>query len=315
DRPGVSDITRNNIKKIIRQTNYTPNLNSRKLILNKSFNIFVVVDNTFAAFDNMFYNSAIMGIIERCKAVNYNVVLSDITIDYQNSGLKRAIDENNVDGVIFLQNTRPEISDSLRSSGLPFVLLDSHGYSQSDHSVYCDYSDAAYRAVEYLIKCGHERIAFIGDSNIQEFYLASFDGYMKSLSDHGLSSNVEWVTSATQNNDSASEAVRRLMRSDIRPDAVFCAADLIAIYAMKALHHMGIRVPDDISVCAVDNIISAQFCTPALTTVDIAKKHMGIAAVDILMELMSEPDSGKIKNRMIAAGNVIERESVLNKNK
>ena len=67
NKPGVSESTRELVQKIIRETNYTPNLNSQKLILNKSFNIYVVVESRFAAFDNMFYNSAILGVLEVYK--------------------------------------------------------------------------------------------------------------------------------------------------------------------------------------------------------------------------------------------------------
>ena len=170
--------------------------------------------------------------------------------------------------------------------------------------------------MNHLLSKGHRRIAFIGVENIREYYLSSFNGYMKALGNAGIRADAELVTSALQEPESASEAALRLMKLNEMPDAIFCAADLIAIYAMKALGDAGYRVPADISVCASDNIIPAQFCTPALTTVDIPKKHMGTAAVDILMEMIENADneSGEYKNisRMIPPGDIIERESVLN---
>jgi len=220
-----------------------------------------------------------------------------------------------VDGVIFLQDVKPDILEILKAAGLPFALLDSHRNTADIPRVCCDYTQASFRAVKYLISNGHRKIAFIGMSNINEYYLSSFNGYMKALEEAGLPSNPEWVTSALQEPDSAAEAALRLTEASELPDAIFCTADLIAIYAMKALVGAGFAIPEKISVCAVDNIMPAQFCTPALTTVDIDKKSMGRAAVDLIMELIEGGDTGETVHfeRIIASGEIIVRESVLNK--
>lgn len=314
NKPGVSDATRTHIKKIIRLNNYTPNLNSRKLILNKSFNIFIVADQSagHGAFDDMFYNSAIMGALDRCGKVGYNLILCEMMVAYESSSLKQAIDQHNVDGVIFLQNIRAEIAEELNRISMPFVVLDSHIPNAEYPCVYCDYADAARKATIHLIESGHRQIAFIGYQNVRDFYMSTFDGYMKALDEYKIQCVPSLVTSADTCFESVDEAVGRLLQSQVKADALFCAADLIAIFAMQSLNLRGIRIPLDISVCAVDNILPSRLSIPPLTTVDIAKDRMGMEAVDLLMELI-ENKEGIRQHRHIPTGNVLIRHSVINR--
>ncbi len=311
DRPGVSDATRSHIKRIIRSNHYTPNLNSRKLILNKSFNIFIVADHNAGegAFDDMFYNSAIMGALGRCGEAGYNLVLCDILHEYASSALKQAVDQHNVDGVIFLQNIRSEVAHELTRADIPFVVLDSHKQKSDYPCIYCDYADASAKAVSYLIETGHKRIAFIGNSSVHEFYMSSFNGYMGALEEHKIPCYPSLATSAEANFDSVNLAVGRLLQSEIKADAIFCAADLLAIYAIHCLSLQGISIPKDISICAVDNILPSQLSIPPLTTVDIAKDRMGIEAVDILMTMI-EGKNDMPRQRCIPTGEILIRNTV-----
>ncbi|MBO5273332.1 MAG: LacI family DNA-binding transcriptional regulator [Clostridia bacterium] len=314
DRPGVSDATRSHIKKIIRSNNYTPNLNSRKLILNKSFNIFIVADHRAGegAFDDMFYNSAIMGALSRCGEVGYNLVLCDILQEYASSTLKQAVDQHNVDGVIFLQNIRAEVAEELTRAAMPFVVLDSHKQKSGYPCICCDYADASAKAVSYLIKTGHKQIAFIGNSSVHEFYISTFNGYMGALEKHGIPCCPSLATSAEVNFESINQAIGRLLKSEIKPDAIFCAADLMAIFAMQSLAMRGISIPEQISVCAVDNILPSQLSVPPLTTVDIAKNRMGTEAVDMLMDMIEGKNDINFR-RCIPTGEVLVRNTVINR--
>lgn len=310
-KPGVSEDTRNLVQQIIRETGYTPNLNSQKLILRKSFNIFIVVESCFAAFDNMFYNSAIMGVLESCRAFNYNVVLSDIPVEYASSSLKRAVDQKNIDGAIFLQDIRPDTAKALQEASLPFVVLDAHTLADDVPCVYCDYALAAEQCVSFLIHAGHCNIGFLGMGEIPAFHMACMQGYLTALGKAGLHCNPNWVIPTIPEKADVDTAVERLRACPERPDALFCNMDLIAIYAMQSLMQHGFTLPEDMSVCSIDNIVSAQYCYPALTTVDIDKKEMGKAAVNLLMALLErKPDEEIPVHICTSIGKTIVRDSV-----
>lgn len=308
DRPGVSDETRARIREIIKETDYTPNKNSQKLILLKSFNIFVAYNSAFVSFDNMFYNSAISGMIGKCSSRNYNVVLSDIGADYFSSALHRAVNQKDVDGVVFIQNVSGDILEELKESGIPAVVIDSHR-AMPCLTVSCDYAKAAYMAVSYLIDKGHTQIGFIGMESIPEFYKATRAGFSEAAADNSLTIDDRWIKSSCDDEGAVTECVKAIIGCAHRPTAIFCASDILAVYAMKGAAAAGLRVPDDMSFCAIDNIILSQYCSPALTTVDINKQKLGETAVALLFASFENKEPSSV---IIPADTIIERDSVKN---
>ena len=310
NRPGVSDQTRERVMQIIKENNYTPNVNSRKLSTNKSFNIFVAVDTEYATFEDAFYNSALMGIIERCTENGYNAVLVDLTRDHTGSILLRAVNQKNVDGVIFLQSIRDVFLEVCVSAQLPFVVLDAHELIKDIPSVRCDYKKATERAVQYLLDQGHKQIALFGIGEIPAYFRETCAGYLQALSSHRLITEDAFAYSVRPTSNSVEQALDALLSYQI-PDAIFCTGDLIAIYVIQHLNRRGFRVPEKISVMAMDNINASLLCTPTLTTVDIDKQKMGIEAVNLLVRLIDRDASVQFPYCQLPPGEIIIRESVI----
>jgi DNA-binding LacI/PurR family transcriptional regulator len=72
------------------------------------------------------------------------------------------------------------------------------------------------------------------------------------------------------------------------PTAVFCCADIYAIGAIKCIKESGFKIPDDISVVSIDDIILAQYIEPPLTTVKIDKVEMGRLAMNLLIKIIEK---------------------------
>lgn len=310
NRPGVSEQTRQKILQIISENNYTPNVNSRKLSTNKSFNIFIAVDTEYASFDDAFYNSALMGIIERCTENGYNAVLVDLTRDTTGSILLRAVNQKNVDGVIFLQSIRDVFRAVCVSAQLPFVVLDAHELIKDIPSVRCDYKKATERAVQYLLDQGHKQIALFGIGEIPAYFRETCAGYLQALSSHRLITEDAFAYSVRPTSNSVEQALDALLSYQM-PDAIFCTGDLIAIYVIQGLNRRGLHVPEKISVMAMDNINAALLCTPTLTTVDIDKQKMGTEAVNLLVRLIDRDASVQFPYCQLPPGEIIIRESVI----
>jgi DNA-binding LacI/PurR family transcriptional regulator len=86
-----------------------------------------------------------------------------------------------------------------------------------------------------------------------------------------------------------------LLTSGETIDAVAAASDKMAIGAMRAIRMFGLTIPDDISIIGFDNLETANFVTPRLTTVDYPKEELGRLAVRILSENITERASAKGK--------------------
>lgn len=302
NRPGVSAEKREAILKIIEETGYNPSLSSRKLVLNKSFNIHIVVSSEYASFDNLFYNAAIKRMMEICMQNGYNLVLSN-TEDFENSRLLNSISQRDVDGVIFLMDAASDAQKCLKENDIPYVILDAHSKDREQSRVYCDYTESAYSAVKYLISMGHERIGFVGMKEIPEFYSATLSGYQKALSEIAVVPDENWIFGIDKDNTLGDFAGR-----DGGLTAVLCATDIIAVNFMKELRKKGISVPEDISVCGLDDIVIAEYATPSLTTVEIDKCKMGEEAVLLLIKMID--GIAGTEAVCVHCPNVVERESV-----
>lgn len=307
DRPGVSDKTRALILSIIEETGYNPSLTSRKLKLHRSFNIHVVIGSVHVAFDDLFYNSAIERMMDVCNENGYSLVLSGAN-HFEQSTLHRAILQKDVDGVVFLQDVVPEAAVLLEDAKIPYVILDAHDLSSRHNSVYCDYAEATHAATAHLIANGHERIGFIGPDRITAFFDAARQGYVRTLSDHGIEPCEGLVCRTADDRDIAPETVDALLAE--RPTAVVCATDLLAVTLMQRLAMRGVRVPEDVSVCGIDDILLARYTTPALTTVEVDKQTMGEEAIRLLINMLDNKQPSATEQICVHSTTIIQRDSV-----
>ncbi len=140
-------------------------------------------------------------------------------------------------------------------------------------------------ATERLIKAGRKRIALI---NGQDGIDASSDrlrGYKQALSSNDISFDVELVRHGNWELSSGYKETHALMRIDPRPDAIFCANDMMALGCIEALRELGVGVPTDVSVIGFDNRDIAQFIRPGLTTLVLPQYEMGILAAEMLIDM------------------------------
>ncbi len=306
-RPGVSDKTRALILSIIEETGYNPSLTSRKLKLHRSFNIHVVIGSVHVSFDDLFYNSAIERMMDVCNDNGYSLVLSGVD-HFEQSTLHRAVLQKDVDGVVFLQDVVPEAAALLEDAEIPYVILDAHDLSSRYNSVYCDYAESTHAATEYLITNGHERIGFVGSDRITAFFDAARQGYVRTLTDHGVTPCEDLVCRTADDRDIDPQTVDALLAA--QPTAVVCATDLLAVTLMQRFAALGVRVPEDVSVCGIDDILLARYTTPALTTVEVDKQTMGEEAIRLLLNLIDKKRSAIPRQVCVHSTAIVQRESV-----
>lgn len=286
-KKGVGEATRKRILDTIENTNYTPNVNSRRLILQRSFNILLVIDADNSPLDNLFYMEIMSSIVDNGAKYGYNVVLVKLTETFEESGLKNTLLQHNADGIIFLCDISPDFQKSINKIGTPFVVIDSQRTNPPYPSIRADYNIASQCATKYLVENGHTKIAMLGSDNIPEYYMCTFEGYKNVLEEHGIDVKSEWIQSNANNDVAIKNCVQKLLDSDGVPTAIFCSSDFIAVNAMSYLQTLGYILPDDFSVCSIDDITLSRYHFPSLTTVRIDKEAMGKLAVDVLSELIN----------------------------
>lgn len=290
DRKGVSETTRKRILDIIQENHYTPNVNSRRLILQRSFNILIAIDLKNSPLNNFFYSAVINYIVEYASKLGYNIVLTTFADSFRDSRLEATLMQNNADGIIFLHDISSELQFEIHKTGIPFVVVDSQKNDPPYPCVQGNYVLSAYCATRHLIEHGHQKIAFLGSNRIPDFYISTFEGYKKAMTEFDLQIRPDWIQADAVDECTAKTCMENILNSTQTPTSAFCAGDLYAISAMNYLQENGYRLPDDFSICSIDDITMARYHYPPLTTIRIDDRAMGELAVDMLDKLINHVD-------------------------
>lgn len=306
-KPGVSDETRRKVNEVIKNTNFVPSMNSRRLFFKKSYNISIVINKTSSPFDNLFYFEIAKGLLEKSKQYGYNIVFTDVDIKGSTIILPDIIKHNDTDGVIFLQDTDKVVLKEIDKNNIPYVVVDAHSTPENITVVAADYELSSYFAVSYLIKSGHKDIAFIGSSFIPGFHMQVFGGYKRALDEINASVPLSWIQNDAVDETSSYKCMEKILCSKSAPTAVFCAGDIFAIGAMKCTKENGFGVPKDISFISIDDILLSRYFETKLTTIRIDMTQMGKIAMELIIKkINNEP----VKSVIVESNNLIIRDSV-----
>ena len=285
----ISREKREAITAYAREHKFSPNPMAESLRSRRTMKIIGVIIPQFTHF---YFSSILAGIEDEALKSGYRLLVAQSNEDYEREvETCRAFYENKVCGIIVSQskNTyRYDHFQELIDNGVPLVFYDRICTGVNASRVTVDDYMGAYSAVEYMIQTGCRRIAFYGSSMKMEISKNRYNGWHDAMRRHGLDPDM-CVRMECDNREEAERVTPEVLASDDRPDAFFAINDDTAIGIMYTAKRMGLRVPDDISVCGFTNGQRAVACDPMLTTVEQNGYEVGRLAADILI--------GKVEGR------------------
>jgi DNA-binding LacI/PurR family transcriptional regulator len=168
-------------------------------------------------------------------------------------------------------------------TGIPVVMLNRYVATASASSVTSDNIGGGELVAEFLVRAGHEHIAYIAGSEDSSTNRDREAGFYKRLAEHGVTPIGRAV--GGYKFDVAARAVRDLFKRREKPDAIFVANDHMAFSVMDVIRfELKLRIPEDVSVVGYDNVPEASWKAYDLTTVAQYPGEMADAAVAILIE-------------------------------
>lgn len=250
-----------------------------------------------------FYFSVRFAIEQKCVAEGFPLV----PIDLETPPEKLP----NLDGIICLGTFSKAMVERIRSYGRPTTFVDCNPDEKAFDSVTIGMGGAVREIMDYLSSRGHKKIAFIG---IADFYKdgtpvddARITVYTDWMKAKGLY-NPAYVRMGELSPKSGYLAIKELLSLPDPPTAVFVANDSLAVGCYKAAHEMEKRIPEDISIIGCNDIPSAKYLVPPLTTVHLHMNTMGSEAVKLMEERIKS--GRKVSVRMVIPCTLEERESV-----
>lgn len=147
-------------------------------------------------------------------------------------------------------------------------------------------------AAQYLVSKGHQRCAFIGDIEPPDFAIRPvvkrLSGFRQGLAEAGLNLNPENIVTSSYERERTQQAVLKLLSLPLPPTAIFAAADIQAIVALKVAREMELHVPDDLAVIGFDDLDLAGYV--GLTTIRQPLDDSGRIAVELLLAKLNDLD-------------------------
>jgi LacI family transcriptional regulator len=191
-----------------------------------------------------------------------------------------------VSGVVITPHQEPlELIEPLLRARIPVVVLE-HDLP-GVHCIAMDELSGGRLATQHLVDLGHTRIAMLRHQPSSALSSQRFVGYQQTLKTAGIKFDPALVIECEGSHAAGDLAMRQLLKLERPPTAVFAHNDVLAIGAFHAIRDIGLRIPEDISLVGYDDISSAAYLAPPLTTVSSPKAQIGRLAANILMQLVA----------------------------
>lgn len=193
-------------------------------------------------------------------------------------------DITKITGILLIGKTDPRVLHQVPPRLNNHICYIDFSDTQAEYdSVDIDLAKISKQVVDFFVKQGYTRIGFIGgqdEPNITDIREHAFIEY-GSLK--GVVSEDDIYLGAFSSLSGYNLAKKMLAKGDF-PKAMFIASDSIAIGVLRAIHELGLNIPGDIALISVNDIPTARFTFPPLSTVRIHSEMMGIQGVNLLVE-------------------------------
>jgi DNA-binding LacI/PurR family transcriptional regulator len=304
--PGAKSIppaTQERVRAAARELNYRPNLMARSLRQKRSFSIGVVVPEVSEGYAAL----VLSGIEDHLLQEGYfYFVVShrhrpDLIEEYPSLLQQRA-----VEGIIAVDTALAE------NCIIPAVAISGHHDVHGVTNIVLDHNLAARLALEHLRNSGHTRIAFIKGQDFSSDTETRWTALHTVAKELGITIHEKLTIQLDNDNPSPqvgySVTCRLLDRSEPF-SALFAFNDISAIGAIQALRESGKRVPEDVSVIGFDDIQSAAYQNPSLTTVRQPLRQMGVIAAETLLARINSPREADYPKTIVVKPELIVRAS------
>ena len=298
----VSDDKRQAVDHAIATLGFVPNPVARGLAGGRTLSVGVVTQ----AIDSPFYGGALRGIEDELSGAGYSPLF--VSGHWNAAHEAHCIDvlqSRRVDGIIVLTGRLSDTALSTLAQSMPVVVTGRKLKAPGLASLSFDNFEGGRLATEHLLQLGHRRIGFISGDARHPDTKERQRGYRAALEAAGVTPDPALVVPGQYTEDSGRLAVEQLLDSGAPFSALFAANDQMAFGAALGLHRRNLHVPQDVSLVGFDDVSSALFSIPPLSTVHHPVLELGHIAAKAMLQLLA----GEVPEMSLPAPRFVVRES------
>ena len=308
--PHVREATRERVLQSIAALGYHVNTAARNLRQGRTGVIGLAVPDI----DRPYFGLLAGLLIERAAARGFEFVIEQTAARRERE--LDAIDRSRLrsyDGLILSAVQLHDDDAMLLQSDFPIVVLGERSYSSPLDRVVMANEQGAAMAAAHLIDVGCTQLAMIGgrtgapdDIDVETLRAR---GFSDTARQRGLELRPDLIRSVEFSFEGGYRAMSQLLDDGETVDGIFCATDVIAIGAMRALYERGVRVPDEVCIVGFDDVTLASFLTPSLTTMSPDHSAMADAAMTMLIDRITGTRGADQYETVVGAVTLMQRES------
>lgn len=281
--------TREKIMLAAKKLNYVTSAIGRAMATQRTRTIAFIISDI----STPFFTEIVRSAEETCQNFGYIITLLSHERDTERElQFFRFLRSFKPDGIIIgscsanrqhMQNIYKEI-ELISSIGIPVISLQRHLLPISTVCVDC--IELTRFATNHLLALGHRDIVFItGEPGwiVTEDRLA---GYQRALEFEGITVDPNLIICGNWKDIDTYNAVNQLIKKGAHFTGVVASNDTMAISAMKALMDAGMKIPEDVSVVGINNNPITKFYHPALTTISIPMRELGIKSIRMVIDFL-----------------------------
>lgn len=240
------------IRKKLIETNYKPDHLGLQLKTGKTQTIGIILGDLTRSFNL----NILSGIEKVLSEKNYFALVSSSNLGEKEIQYIETFIERKVEGLIFSPNKDREnekIIEKIERTKIPFVLVDNYFPEKNIDFVVSDNKWGSFKAVEYLIKKGQRKIAYIGSKKKLSALNERFEGYIECLRKNGIGVDEKFIYKKIENHKDIYYGLEEIFKKG-RPDAIFVESLLYFKYGFKFFYDKGLKIPDDIILTGFDPV-------------------------------------------------------------
>lgn len=297
----VKDETRERVREVIKELNYTPSAIARSLSRSKTNTIGVIVPDI----NNLFFGDIIKGITEIADKNNLNIILCNTDEDKEKE-LKaiNVLKEQRIQGLIitptFYKNSKgSENLETLKNLGIPIILIDGHVEYLDFSGVFIDHIRGAYEGTEALVKEGHKKIAIITGPMKSRPSKERLLGYEKALQANDIPIQDKYIFYGDYSYETAYKITKEILQMENRPTAIFVTSNNMILGAIKAFYEEKLDIPKDMAIIGFDKVDILNIIGMNISFINGPSTELGRTGMKMLLESLKNVKSKQIRRTTI----------------
>jgi DNA-binding LacI/PurR family transcriptional regulator len=288
DNPRISKEVRKRVRDAAKTLDFHPNLMARSLVKQETRIVGVLfAESASTSMGHPFYPAVLQGLGKVAAERRYHMLLSTGVENMSEADAMRDLADSGFASGLICLSTFTDARDA--SAGITLPVVEIGHPLDPENSYYVDNDNilAGQEATRCLLAHGHRRILFLGYDRRFVMMEHRLQGFRHAMAEYGSPVREDWIVPARMMEKTPDFThLSEIFRGQGRPTAVVSMDDPLSLDFSGFLLTLGLSVPANVSIVSFNNTQAGQYQTPALTTIDVHPRELGIHAMTLLLDML-----------------------------